>query len=56
MAIATEPGGTPCGSCRQVIWELCGNIPIYICDMNGVVYETTSGTLLPEPFEAKDLK
>ena len=56
MAIATETGGTPCGSCRQVIWELCGNIPIYICDMNGVVNETTSGTLLPDPFEAKDLK
>ena len=21
MAIATKTGGTPCGSCRQVIWE-----------------------------------
>ena len=56
MAIATKTGGSPCGSCRQVIWELCGNIPIYICDQNGVINETTSSTLLPEPFEAKDLK
>ena len=56
MAIATETGGPPCGSCRQVIWELCGDIPIYICDMNGVVNETTSGILLPNPFETKDLK
>ena len=56
MAIATETGGTPCGSCRQVIWELCGNIPIYICDKNGVINETTSSALLPKPFETKDLK
>ena len=56
MAIATKSGGYPCGSCRQVIWELCGNIPIYICDKNGVINETTRSTLLPEPFEAKDLK
>ena len=56
MAIATKTGGTPCGSCRQVIWELCGNIPIYICDTNGVINETTSSALLPKPFETKDLK
>jgi len=56
MAIVTETGGTPCGSCRQVIWELCGNIPIYICDINGIINKTTSSALLPDPFEAKDLK
>ena len=56
MAIATKSGGYPCGSCRQVIWELCGNIPIYICDTNGVINETTSSALLPKPFETKDLK
>ena len=32
LAIATENGGSPCGACRQVILELCGDIPIYICD------------------------
>ena len=56
MAIATKSGGYPCGSCRQVIWELCGNIPIYICDTSGVINETTSSALLPKPFETKDLK
>ena len=56
MAIATKSGGYPCGSCRQVIWELCDNIPIYICDTSGVINKTTSGALLPEPFEAKNLK
>jgi cytidine deaminase len=56
MAIATKNGGTPCGACRQVIWELCGDIPIYICDNHGIINETTSRTLLPAPFEKHHLK
>ena len=56
MAIATKTGGTPCGSCRQVIWELCGDIPIFICDANGIINETSSGALLPVPFDKNHLK
>jgi len=55
MAIATKTGGTPCGSCRQVIWELCGDIPIFICDDNGIINETSSGALLPVPFDKNHL-
>ena len=56
MAIATKTGGSPCGSCRQVIWELCGDIPIFICDANGIINETSSGALLPLPFDNNHLK
>ena len=55
MAVSTENGGAPCGACRQVIWELCGDIPIYICKENGLDHETTSSTLLPEPFDESKL-
>ena len=55
MAIATKTGGMPCGSCRQVIWELCGDIPIFICDNNGIINETSSGALLPAPFDKNHL-
>jgi cytidine deaminase len=34
-----------------VIWELCGNIPIYICDKNGLVKSVESGDLIPDPFD-----
>lgn len=51
LAVITENGGTPCGACRQVIWDICGNIPIYITDKNGKVDETTSKELLPKAFE-----
>ena len=56
LSVATENGGMPCGACRQVIWELCGNIPVLICDENELVSETTSAALLPKPFDESKLK
>ncbi|MEE8340703.1 MAG: cytidine deaminase [Candidatus Neomarinimicrobiota bacterium] len=51
LALYTENGGSPCGACRQVIWDICGDIPVYITDKNGNVVETTSKFLLPKAFE-----
>jgi len=56
LAIITKDGGTPCGACRQVIWDLCGDIPIYIADENGLVDETSSKALLPKAFNGSSLK
>ena len=56
MSISTENAGMPCGACRQVIWELCGDIPIYICNMSGWIKTVTSRELLPEAFDKKDLR
>ena len=55
LAVATKNGGFPCGACRQVIWELCGDIPIYICDKDNLIIETTSKVLLPNPFDVRKL-
>ena len=55
LAVATTNGCSPCGACRQVIWELCGDIPIYICDKNGLIHETTTLRLLPNPFDETKL-
>ena len=55
LAVATENGGFPCGACRQVIWEICGDIPIYICNTSGLVQETSSAALLPNPFDESQL-
>ena len=56
LAVITKNGGTPCGACRQVIWDLCGDIPIYIANENGTVDETTSKELLPNAFDDSLLK
>ena len=50
MALITQDGAFPCGSCRQIIHEYTGNIPIYIAkDLEDYVTQTISD-LLPYPF------
>lgn len=56
LAVVTRNGGSPCGACRQVIWDLCGNIPVYVADTDGSVETHTAGELLPEAFGEDKLK
>ena len=51
LAVATDNGGKPCGACRQVIWDICGDIKIHIADGYGNILETTSLDLLPDAFD-----
>ena len=55
MAVATDNGAMPCGACRQVIWELCNDIPIFICDCDGYKETIYSSTLLPYAFDKSKL-
>ena len=55
IAVASENGGFPCGACRQVICELCGDIPISIIDDENKIRETSSRTLLPDAFDKDKL-
>ena len=51
LAVVTTDGATPCGSCRQIIYEQLGDIPIYISDGKGDDFETFYiKDLLPHPF------
>ena len=50
IAVVTQDGATPCGSCRQVMYEYAGNIPVYIADLNGNENCIQLNELLPHPF------
>ena len=50
MALVTEDGAFPCGSCRQIIHEYAGNIPIYISNGSDKYITKTISDLLPNPF------
>ena len=50
MALVTEDGAFPCGSCRQIIYEYAGNIPIYISNGSNEYITQTISDLLPNPF------
>ena len=50
MALITQDGAYPCGSCRQIMHEYAGNISIYIAkDLENYITHTISD-LLPFPF------
>jgi cytidine deaminase len=46
----------PCGSCRQIIWELCGDIPVIMSNLQGKTETIQMRDLLPRAFDADFLK
>ena len=57
IAVVTPNGGTPCGSCRQVLAEFGLDTVVLVADGKGhLVQETTVAGLLPGAFTPKDLK
>ena len=55
LAVATEDGGSPCGSCRQTLREFGEDIVVLITDVRGACRETTVAELLPGSFSAANL-
>jgi len=56
LAVATENGGSPCGSCRQTLREFGKKIIVLIADTTGDYRETKVSDLLPDSFSAKHLE
>jgi cytidine deaminase len=57
LAIATEASRLtpPCGACRQVLWDLCGDIPILLGNAAGDTLSFQLSHLYPDPFDANSL-
>ena len=45
----------PCGACRQVLWEYCGDIEIVMSNLSGRDEAVRLSELLPRPFESSSL-
>lgn len=57
IAVATSNGGSPCGSCRQVMAEFGLDTLVLIADGQGrLVQETTVAGLLPGAFTPQQLR
>lgn len=58
-AIVVVAGGKrptpPCGACRQILWELCGDILVRMVDVEGRSRSTRLRALLPLAFDGGDL-
>jgi cytidine deaminase len=56
IAVATRNGGTPCGSCRQVLAEFGLDTQVLLVDGEGnLVDQKTVRELLPGAFQPQDL-
>jgi cytidine deaminase len=41
----------PCGACRQILWEFCGDVEIVLANLNGQSETLRLATLFPRPFD-----
>lgn len=51
----TESPTPPCGACRQILWEFCGDIEVVLANPRGAGETLRLGDLLPRPFDASYL-
>jgi cytidine deaminase len=49
----TEAPTPPCGACRQLLWEFCGDIEVVLANLDGVTGRWKMSALLPLPFDAR---
>jgi cytidine deaminase len=55
IAADTEILTPPCGACRQVVWELCGDIEIIMVNLQGTSEMVRLKELFPRAFDASFL-
>jgi cytidine deaminase len=45
----------PCGACRQILWEFCGDIEVVLTNLQGKTEFLRLKDLFPRPFDASFL-
>jgi len=54
--VADTPNLTPpCGACRQILWEFCGDVELVMANLQGQTETIHLGTLFPRAFDASFL-
>ena len=54
VAVANDHGVacSPCGACRQILWEFCGDIEVTLTNLRGKTETLRLKDLFPRPFDA----
>ena len=56
VAADTESLTPPCGACRQIIWEFCGDIPVVLVNVKDQREKLQMRDLFPRAFDASFLE
>ena len=51
----TPTPSAPCGACRQILWEFCGDIEVILVNPGGKMETLRMKDLFPRPFDASFL-
>jgi cytidine deaminase len=53
VAVVTDTEGLtpPCGACRQLLWEFCGDAEVVLANLKGKTETTRMSALFPRPFD-----
>lgn len=55
VAVDSSKLAAPCGPCRQILWELCGDIWVHMVDLGRKRLTVRMSELLPYPFDRRNL-
>jgi cytidine deaminase len=51
----TEKLTPPCGACRQILWEFCGNAELILANLAGASERLLMSEVFPRPFDSSFL-
>jgi len=57
VAVAADTGTLtpPCGACRQILWEFCGDVELVLANLHGKTETWHLKELFPKPFDVSYL-
>ncbi len=55
VAADTDVLTPPCGACRQILWEFCGDVEIVLVNLHGKTETFRLKDLFPKPFDVSYL-
>ncbi len=51
VVTASKTPASPCGACRQLLWEFCGNIEVILANLKGFRQTVRLVEIFPRPFD-----
>jgi len=56
IAADTEHPTPPCGACRQILWEFCGDVEVILANPRGATETFRLKDLFPRPFDVSFIR
>ena len=55
VVTSSDPPASPCGACRQLLWEYCGDIEVILSNLHAIRKNLRLSEIFPRPFDQSSL-